>query len=29
VQTATVADLSGRPHYLVDGDAAPIQELVG
>ena len=29
VNTATVTDLSGRPHYLVDGDAAPIQELVG
>ena len=29
VHTATVADFSGRPHYLVDGDAAPMQELVG
>jgi hypothetical protein len=25
--TATVADLTGRPHYLVDG-AAPIRELI-
>lgn len=29
VSTATVADLSGRPHYLVDRDAVPIRELVG
>ena len=29
VSTATVADLSGRPHYLVDRGAVPIRELVG
>ena len=28
-ETTTIADLSGRPHYLVDNGAQPIPELVG
>ena len=28
VQTATVTDNSGRPHYLVDSGVQPIRELV-
>ncbi len=26
--TSTVADYTGRPHYLVDDDVQPIQELI-
>ena len=29
VNKATVTDLSGRPHFLVDGGAQPMKELVG
>mgnify|MGYP002029199337 FL=1 len=28
VQTATVTDNSGRPHYLVDSGVEPIRELI-
>jgi len=28
VGTATVVDLAGRPHYLVDAEYGPIRELV-